>query len=203
MANRLDRDPPSLNVVEGREAHRANEARIGRFHQGQRAESPAPKAGYKTAICLPVIPKSVLAFREASIQTTMVEYVGLDVSKEETSFCVKDGDGRILARGKAASDPQSLFAALREHCLCPQRIVLETGTMSGWLARELRQLGMAVDVIDVRHAHAVMKLQHNKTDAGDAALLAEIARPGVNGGVKMYRRGGAKVSHGLGDSLSR
>ena len=39
MANRSDRDPPSLNVVEGREAHRANEARIGRFHQGQRAES--------------------------------------------------------------------------------------------------------------------------------------------------------------------
>ena len=26
---------------------------------------------------------------------------------------------------------------------------------------------------------------------------------GVNGGVKMYRRGGAKVSHGLGGSLSR
>ena len=25
----------------------------------------------------------------------------------------------------------------------------------------------------------------------------------VNGGVKMYRRGGAKVSHGLGGSLSR
>ena len=27
--------------------------------------------------------------------------------------------------------------------------------------------------------------------------------PSVNGGVKMYRRGGAKVSHGLGGSLSR
>ena len=81
MANRSDRDPPSLNVVEGREAHRANEARIGRFHQGQRAESPAPKAGYKTAICLPVTPKSVLAFREASIQNdmggTLVRSVGL------------------------------------------------------------------------------------------------------------------------------
>ena len=29
------------------------------------------------------------------------------------------------------------------------------------------------------------------------------ATPVVNGGVKMYRRGGAKVSHGLGGSLSR
>ena len=41
MANRSDRDPPSLHGVEGREAHQENEARIGRFHQGQRAQSPA------------------------------------------------------------------------------------------------------------------------------------------------------------------
>ena len=33
-------------------------------------------------------------------------------------------------------------------------------------------------------------------------MLVRIAA-GVNGGVKMYRRGGAKVSHGLGGSLSR
>ncbi len=65
-----------------------------------------------------------------------------------------------------ASDPVALFEVLREHCLCPERIVLETGTMSGWLARELGKLGMAVEVIDARQAHAVMKLQHNKTDAG-------------------------------------
>jgi len=108
----------------------------------------------------------------------MGEYVGLDVSKEETSFCVKEEGGRVLARGKAPSDPAALFEALREHCLCPQRIVLETGTMSGWLARELGKLGLPVEVIDARQAHAVMKLQHNKTDAGDAELLAEIARTG-------------------------
>jgi transposase len=108
----------------------------------------------------------------------MVEYVGLDVSKEETSFCVKAEGGRVLARGRARSDPDAVFAALKEHCLCPQRIVLETGTMSGWLARELGKLGVPVDVIDARQAHAVMRLQHNKTDAGDAELLAEIARTG-------------------------
>ncbi len=108
----------------------------------------------------------------------MEEYVGFDVSKEETAFCVKDAAGTILSQGKAASDPGSLFEALREHTLCPARIVLESGTMSGWLARELGALGMPVDVIDARQAHAVMKLQHNKTDANDAVLLAEIARTG-------------------------
>jgi transposase len=108
----------------------------------------------------------------------MVEYVGLDVSKEETAFCVMDKAGKVLARGKAASDPQALFEALKEPCPCPERIVMETGTLSHWLVRGLRALGLAVDMIDARQAHAVMKLQHNKTDANDAELLAEIARTG-------------------------
>jgi len=108
----------------------------------------------------------------------MVEYVGLDVSKEETTYCVMDGSGAVLARGRVASDPEALFEILRAHCLCPERIVLETGTMSNWLARELRRRGLPVDVIDARQAHAVMRLQHNKMDAGDAALLGEIARTG-------------------------
>ena len=108
----------------------------------------------------------------------MEEYVGFDVSKEETSFCVMDEVGKIMVQGKAFSDPQSLFEALREHTLCPKRIVLETGTLSNWLARGLHTYGLPVDVIDARQAHAVMKLQHNKTDANDAILLAEIARTG-------------------------
>jgi len=108
----------------------------------------------------------------------MAEYVGLDVSKEETAFCVKDETGTVLARGKVSTDPLALFEMVREHCLCPERIVLETGTMSGWLARELRKFGLAVEVIDARQAHAVMKLQLNKTDAKDADLLADIARTG-------------------------
>ena len=108
----------------------------------------------------------------------MSEYVGFDVSKEETAFCVKDKDGKVLARGKVATDPQALFEVLKEHCLCPERVVMETGTLCHWLARELGKLGMPVVLIDARQAHAVMKLQHNKTDANDADLLAEIARTG-------------------------
>ena len=108
----------------------------------------------------------------------MEEYIGLDVSKEETSFCVMDKAGDILSSGKALSNPDALFQALKETTLCPGRIVLETGTLSNWLARGLREYGLPVDIIDARQAHAVMKLQHNKTDANDARLLAEIARTG-------------------------
>ncbi len=42
----------------------------------------------------------------------MVEYVGFDVSKEATAFCVMDASGKVLARGKAPSDPAALFEAL-------------------------------------------------------------------------------------------
>jgi len=108
----------------------------------------------------------------------MSEYVGFDVSKEETSFCVIDEDGRILSQCKTATDPDALFDAVKRSCHCPLRMVMETGTWSHWLVRELRQRGLPVDCIDARQAHAVMKLQHNKTDANDAYLLAQIARTG-------------------------
>jgi transposase len=108
----------------------------------------------------------------------MVEYVGLDVSKEETAYCVKDADGKILATGKVATDPDALFAVLKEHCVCPERVVLETGTQSNWLARELGKRGLPVRCLDARRAHAVLRLRHNKTDANDAEALAELARLG-------------------------
>ena len=108
----------------------------------------------------------------------MNEYVGLDVSKEETSYCVVDISGKVLSQGKTLSDPEALFLMLEGETLCPERIVLETGTLSNWLARGLRARGMPVDIIDARQAHAVMKLQHNKTDANDAVWWAEIARTG-------------------------
>ncbi len=108
----------------------------------------------------------------------MNEYVGLDVSKDETSFCIKNAKGEVLAKGKALSDPESLFECLREHCICPELIVMETGSMSGWLTRGLRAKGLMVECVDARRAHAVLKLQRNKTDANDAELLAELARTG-------------------------
>ena len=109
----------------------------------------------------------------------MVEYVGLDVSKEETAFCVKDEAGKVLARGKVATDPEALFEVLKEHCPCPARIVLESGTQSAWLTRELGKRGLGVQCLDARRAHAVLRLRHNKTDANDAEALTEIARLGL------------------------
>ncbi|MDH3513174.1 MAG: hypothetical protein OER85_20240, partial [Gammaproteobacteria bacterium] len=81
---------------------------------------------------------------------------------------------RGLARGKAATDPDALFEVVKAHCLCPERIVMETGTLCHWLTRALSRRGLDAALIDARQAHAVVRLQHNKTDANGADLLAEI-----------------------------
>jgi len=108
----------------------------------------------------------------------MEEYVGLDVSKEETSYCIMDKEGKILGRGKAESDPQALFEMLKEHTVCPVRIVLETGTQSNWLSEGLAQMGLPVSCVCARRANAAMKLNPNKTDDNDAQMLADMARTG-------------------------
>jgi transposase len=119
----------------------------------------------------------------------MVEYVGLDVSKEATAYCVKDEAGKVLSRGKVASDPDALFEVLKEHTLCPERIVLETGTLSHWLCRALVARGLPATIIDAREAHAVLRLQHNKTDDNDATVLADLARTGFYRAVAVKSEG--------------
>lgn len=106
----------------------------------------------------------------------MTEFVGLDVGKDTTAICVKDDRGRVLAQVDAETCPLAIFEISRMHCDCPERVVLETGAQSGWLYRELVKRGLPAVLVDARQAHAVMKLQHNKTDTNDAALLADLAR---------------------------
>ncbi len=143
----------------------------------------------------------------------MAEYVGFDVSKEETAFCVKDAEGEILARGKVATDPEALFAALKEHCLCPERIVLETGTLSGWVKRQFERLDKTVtaraeadpacrllmsardpaaDVFRFRRHHRrcreVRQIAHGgRLCRADAAALA-VGRDGLLGALLQARR---------------
>ena len=42
----------------------------------------------------------------------MKQYVGLDVSQDQTSICVVDESGRVLWQGKCASTPEAIAATL-------------------------------------------------------------------------------------------
>lgn len=108
----------------------------------------------------------------------MQEYVGLDVSLEETSICVMDGAGRVLQRGQTASEPEAIAAYLRRHAPQASRIVLESGQLSIWLTRELLALDLPIVCIDARLAHKALSGRRNKSDRHDAEGLAHLARTG-------------------------
>ncbi|MBB5696039.1 IS110 family RNA-guided transposase [Muricoccus pecuniae] len=114
----------------------------------------------------------------------MTCYVGLDVSMEETAFCVRGPEGRILGQGKVATDPEAIVGALARFGH-PERVVLETGRMANWLHRQLVARDLPAVCVDARQAHAVLSQMPNKTDANDAAMLAELARTGFYRAVRV------------------
>jgi len=108
----------------------------------------------------------------------MEQYVGLDVSMEETSVCVMDVTGAVVWEGEVASTPAALVRALHRHAPRAVRVGLETGPLSTWLWHELRAAGVGVVCIDARHAQAALSMRINKTDRNDASGLAQLVRMG-------------------------
>ena len=106
----------------------------------------------------------------------MKQYVGLDVSQDQTSICVVDESGRVLWQGKCASTPEAIAATLSSKA--PEAERMESGLLSIWLCHGLTALGLPVVCLDARHAKAALKLQLNKSDANDARGLAQIVRTG-------------------------
>ena len=64
-------------------------------------------------------------------------YVGLDVSLMETSICVVDRDGTIVAESTVVSDPSSIADYLEDKARDVTRVGLESGPTSTWLWHEL------------------------------------------------------------------
>ena len=106
------------------------------------------------------------------------QYVGLDVSLEQTLICVVDASGKTLWQGKCASTPEAIAAAIRARAPEAARIGLESGPLSAWHWHELRKLGLPVICLDARHAKAALSMQLNKSDCNDARGLAQIVRTG-------------------------
>lgn len=74
----------------------------------------------------------------------MKQYVGLDVSLKETHICVVDESGKVVARGREATQPELLAAAIRR--LAPECVLAvwrRAGNRAGfgtdWRPRVLRR----------------------------------------------------------------
>jgi transposase len=105
-------------------------------------------------------------------------YAGLDVSDRVTHVCVLDEAGRVVWRGGVASDPEALATSLTRHASGLVRAVVETGPLSSWLVAGLRAAGVPAVCICARQAKAALSARGHKSDARDAAGLAQLARTG-------------------------
>jgi transposase len=105
-------------------------------------------------------------------------YAGMDVSDKTTHLCVVDAEGVVIRRDVVASDPEVLSKWLRRHCAGLDRVVLETGPLSTFLYHGLIERGVPVICICARHAKKALSARINKSDAGDAESLAQLARTG-------------------------
>lgn len=105
-------------------------------------------------------------------------FVGLDVSLKQTAICILDGDGRVVWRGSSDTRPGMIAGALDRWRGSLERVGLETGSTTPWLARSLKSLGLPVVVMDARRAADALKARVMKTDVADARALAEMLRTG-------------------------
>jgi transposase len=108
----------------------------------------------------------------------MDHYAGIDVSLECSSICVVEATGKIVREGKVASEPQALIAWLAGLGFAITRIGLEAGPLSQWLYAELRQAGLAVELLETRHVRKAFEAMPVKSDRNDARGIAQLLRLG-------------------------
>jgi transposase len=105
-------------------------------------------------------------------------WAGLDVGAVSTSLCVIDDNGEVLQEtacdsNLATIDREIRWLRRRRHA----RVALEAATGSH-LARGLRSRGYTVDLYEARKLSKFLRVRRNKTDANDAAGIAEVGRLG-------------------------
>ena len=108
----------------------------------------------------------------------MKQYVGLDVSMEESKIRVLDEEGGRVWRGKCRSEPGTIAATIHKRASEAVRIGIETGPLTTWLYTELVADGLPMVCLDARHAKKALDMKVNKTDANDAEGLAHLVRSG-------------------------
>lgn len=104
-------------------------------------------------------------------------YVGLDVSVVRTSVCIMDAAGQVFREQSVPSTPEAITETIRAFGKEVERVGLEAGINSAWIARGLVAAKLPVIVIDATHAAAALKTGfRNKTDKNDARGIADLMR---------------------------
>ena len=68
----------------------------------------------------------------------MTYFAGLDVSLEETSVCVLDGNGAVVREAKVSTDPEAIASWLHERGYSASKLGFEAGLVDLALPRTHR-----------------------------------------------------------------
>ncbi|WP_404652127.1 hypothetical protein [Raoultella terrigena] len=89
----------------------------------------------------------------------MKTFVGLDVSQKKTSVCVIDHNGNKIRMANVDTHPGVIADYLFSEGFDKSKIGLETGPLCVWLYHSLKSIGLDIDCIHARHAHAALSMQ--------------------------------------------
>jgi transposase len=88
-----------------------------------------------------------------------------------------DAGGQVVSERSVPSTPEAIAAVIGNAGADVERVGLEAGINSAWLARGLLVAKLPVIVIDATHAAAALKTGfRNKTDKNDARGIADLMR---------------------------
>jgi transposase len=99
--------------------------------------------------------------------------IGMDVGDKSHALCVLDAEGNVEVRERITNTKAAVqkFLSGYTHCV----VVLEAGTHSPWISREVTRLGHRALVAQPRQVHLISG-DHQKCDERDAEHLARLAR---------------------------
>lgn len=106
---------------------------------------------------------------------TFRRWIGLDVGENATQLCALNNDGTAELELSIPTSAHAIISAL--DALQPpgaEVIAMEAG-VGRRLARELRERGYVVRVIEARKASRFLSIRFHKTDRNDARGIAELA----------------------------
>lgn len=99
--------------------------------------------------------------------------IGLDLGDRRHHVCVLTASGEIIAEEVLPNTRECLSAFAARYP--GATIIMETGTHSPWVSRQLEQCGHAVLVANARKLRAI-SASHTKNDAEDVRMLARLGR---------------------------
>jgi transposase len=99
--------------------------------------------------------------------------IGLDLSDKSIEVCVINAAGEVVRRVTIVNHRKELISLSKDYA--GALMVMEAGTHSAWISRQMKKLGHKVYVGNPRKLRLIYD-SDNKTDERDAEMLARLGR---------------------------